>query len=266
MKHACPKWLYEDSNAEFCQTYKVNTKLCDSPASHTPTAIPPTFNGAALGRPAVAAPQGVAATAPGESKSQGGNSRGRDDLQGPPPDHQLNVAILAMQAGESPPAKNRGQLGHPAPLTSQVTLKKDGQTMLVSCLFDSGLESSYFHPDLERMATSQRRKRFQLETLSMEGNVEEVDGLMVSFEAIMADGQVKNLEALMHNGLGKSGTMLRSKVLSVPIAFANHWNLEKLEVVKPDPSDSNSALYTRQPQRTLLVIGLDLYNFFPPDA
>ena len=138
VKHVCPRWFYEDGNAEFCQNCKVNTKLCDSPASHTPTPIPPTFNGAALGRPAVAAPQGVAATVPGESQSQGGNSRRPDELQGPPPDHQLNVAILAMQAGESPPAKNRGQLGHPAPLTSQVTLKKGGQTMLVSCLFDSG--------------------------------------------------------------------------------------------------------------------------------
>ena len=73
----------------------------------------------------MAAPQGVAATAPGESKSEGGNSRGRDELQGPPSDHQLNIAILAMQAGESPPAENRGQLGHPAPLTSQISLKKD---------------------------------------------------------------------------------------------------------------------------------------------
>ena len=136
--------------------------------------------------------------------------------------------------------------------------------MLVSCLFDGGSESSYFHPDLERMATSRRRKRFHLETLSMEGKVEEVDGLMVTFEAIMADGQVKKIEALMHNGLGKSGTMLRSKVLSVPIEFANHWNLEKLEVTKTDPSDPSSALYTRQPQRMLLVVGLDLYHYFPP--
>ena len=164
MKHACPRWLHEENNAEFCQTCKVNTKLCDSPASHGVTAIPPTFNGAALGSPAIATPQGEAAPAPGESKSQGGNSRGPDDLQSPPPDHQLNVAILAMQAGEPPPAENRGQLGHPAPLTSQITLKKNGETMLVSALLDSGSESSYFHPDLERMATSRRRKRFQLRT------------------------------------------------------------------------------------------------------
>ena len=98
----------------------------------------------------------------------------------------------------------------------------------------------------------------------MEGKVKEVDGLLVTLEAIMADGQVKNLEALLHNGLGKSGTMLRSKVLSVPIEFANHWNLKKLEVVKPDSSDPSSALYTRQPQRMLLVIGLDLYHHLPP--
>ena len=58
--------------------------------------------------------------------------------------------------------------------------------------------------------------------------------------------------------------MLRSKVLSVPIKFANHWSLKNLEVVKPDPSDPSNALYTRQPQRMLLVIGLDLYHYFPP--
>ena len=243
MKHVCPRWLYDETNAEFCQTCKVNTKLCDSPTSHAVTAIPQTFNGAALGSPAVATPQGVAAPAPGESQSQGGNSRRPDDLQSPPPDHQLNVAILAMQAGEPPPAENRGQLGHPAPLTSQITLKKNGETMLVSALFDSGSESSYFHPDLERMATSRRRKRFQLETLSMSGKTEEVDGLLVSFEAIMANGQVVKLEALLHHGLGKSSTMLRSKVLSVPVEFANHWNLKNLEVVKTDPMTQQRSLH-----------------------
>ena len=243
MKHVCPRWLYVETNAEFCQTCKVNTILCDSPSSHAVTAIPQTFNGAGLGSPAVAAPQGMAATAPGESQSQGGNSRGPDDFQSPPPDHQLNVAILAMQAGESPPAENWGQLGHPAPLTSKITLKKDGQTMLVPCLFDSGSESSYFHPDLERMETSRRRKRFQLETLSMSGKTEEVDGLLVTFEAIMAKGQVVNLEALLHHGLGKSGTMLRSKVLSVPVEFANHWNLKNLEVVKTDPMTQQRSLH-----------------------
>ena len=97
--------------------------------------------------------------------------------------------------------------------------------MMVGCLYDSGSESSYFHPEMERMGTSRRRKVFQLETLSMQGQVKEVDGLVVTFEAIMADGQVKRIEALKHHGLGKSGHMLRAKVLSVPAAFANHRGL-----------------------------------------
>ena len=82
----------------------------------------------------------------------------------------------------------------------------------------------------------------------MQGQVEEVDGLLVSFEAVMADGQVKKIQDLKHHGLGKSGTMLRGKVLSVPIGFTNHWNLEQHAVTKVDPSNSGNALYTRQPQ------------------
>ena len=78
--------------------------------------------------------------------------------------------------------------------------------MMVGCLFDGGSESTYFHPN---MATSRRRKFFHLETLSMQGQVEEVDGLLVSFEAVMAEGQVKKIEALKHHGLGKSGTIIK---------------------------------------------------------
>ena len=56
----------------------------------------------------------------------------------------------------------------------------------------------------------------------MQGQVEEVNSLLVSFEAVMVDGQVKKIEALKHHGLSKLATMLRAKVPSVPVEFANH--------------------------------------------
>ena len=87
--------------------------------------------------------------------------------------------------------------------------------MTVGCIFDSGSESSYFHPDMERMGAMRKRKHFQLKTLSMQGEVEEVDGLLVGFNVLMASGEVVQLQALKHHGLGRSGTMLRAKVLSV---------------------------------------------------
>ena len=94
--------------------------------------------------------------------------------------------------------------------------------MMVPCSYDGGSKSTYFHHEMEQMGTSRRKKTFHLETLSMQGQVEEVDGLIVTFEAIMADGQVRNIKALKHHGLGRAGHKLRAKVLSVPIAFANH--------------------------------------------
>ena len=92
--------------------------------------------------------------------------------------------------------------------------------MTVGCIFDSGSESSYFHPDMERMRVTQRKKHFQLETLSMQGEVEDVDGLLVGFDVFLASGEVMQIQALKHHGLGRSGTMLRAKVLSVPAEFA----------------------------------------------
>ena len=59
---------------------------------------------------------------------------------------QLNLAIMAMQAGTSVQAENKGRLGDPAPLKSVITVKKGGDMMMVGCLFDGGSESSYFHP------------------------------------------------------------------------------------------------------------------------
>ena len=118
-------------------------------------------------------------------------------------DDELNVAIMAMHARSlEQPVENKGCLGDPASLTGWVTVKKGADVMMVPCLYDGGSESTYFHPEMEPMGISRRKKTFHLETLSMQGQVEEVDGLIVTFEAIMADGQVRKIEALKHHGIG----------------------------------------------------------------
>ena len=113
------------------------------------------------------------------------------------------------------------------------------------------------------MGTLHRKKTFHLETLSMQGQVEEVDGLIVTFEAVMADGQVRKIEALKHHGLGRAGHKLRAKVLSVPTAFANHWGLEQQGLTQVDPTNPHNSMYTRQPHRLMLVVGVDLIDLFP---
>ena len=135
--------------------------------------------------------------------------------------------------------------------------------MMVPCLYDGGSESTYFHPEMEPMGILRRKKTFHLETLSMQGQVEEVDGLIVTFEAIMADGQVRKIEALKHHGLGRAGHKLRAKVLSVPTAFANHWGLEQQGLTQVDPTNPHNSMYTRQPHRLMLVVGVDLIHLFP---
>ena len=113
------------------------------------------------------------------------------------------------------------------------------------------------------MGISRRKKAFQLETLQIQGQVEAVDGLIVTFEAIMANGSSKKVEALKHHGLGRAGHMLRAKVLSVPTAFATHWGLEQQGGTQVDPTNPENAMYTRQPHRLMLVVRVDLIHLFP---
>ena len=97
----------------------------------------------------------------------------------------------------------------------------------------------------------------------MQGEVEGVDGLLVGFDVFLASGEVMQIQALKHHGLGRSGTMLRAKVLSVPAEFAAYWNLELQLGTHTDPTNPNNCIYTRQAQRLMLVIGLDLLHYFP---
>ena len=101
---------------------------------------------------------------------------------------------MTMHAGSlEQPVENKGRLGDPASLTGWVTIKKGADVMMIPCLYDGGSESTYFHPELEPMGILRRKKTFHLETLSMQGQVEEVDGLIVTCEAVMADGQVRKI-------------------------------------------------------------------------
>ena len=113
------------------------------------------------------------------------------------------------------------------------------------------------------MGIWRRKKTFQLETLLMQGLVEEVDGLVVTLEAVMADEQVRKIEALKHHGLGRAGHMLCAKVLSVPTAFASYCSLEQQGVSQVNPTNPDNSMYTRQPHRLMLVIGVDLIHLFP---
>ena len=237
----------------FCEVCKTNKKICASPASHASSPIPPTFNGVALGshsQPAVRGRQTVlprtgptsgARVSPGrqDTPQEGGGPQGTND-------DELNVAILAMHAGaQGQPVESKGRLGDSAGLTGWVTFKKGADVTMIPCLYDSGSESTYFHPKLEPMGISRRKKTFHLKTLSMQGEVEEVDGLKVTFEAVMADGTVRKIEALKHHGLGLTGHKLRAKVLSVPTPFATHWSLEQQGLTQMDPTNPPNSLYTR---------------------
>ena len=61
------------------------------------------------------------------------------------------------------------------------------------------------------MGVTRSRKQLQMEILSMQKEVEAVDGLLVGFDLLTASGEVQQLQALKHHGLGKSDTMLSAK-------------------------------------------------------
>ena len=265
--HRCPPQL---SGALFCNVCKTSKKICATPASHTSVPIPPTFNGAALGSHSRPAAHSGQTASPRTGPTHGarvppGRQGTLQEGGGPqePNDDELNVAILAMHAGtRGQPVENKGRLGDPASLTGWVTLKKGADVTMVPCLYDSGSESTYFHPELEPMGLSRRKKTFYLETLSMQGGVEQVDGLIVTFEAVMADGQTRKIEALKHHGLGRSGHQLRAKVLSVPTPFAHYWGLEQKGLTQLDPTNPHNSLYTRQPNSlTVIMMNMEWYSF-----
>ena len=135
--HMCPPYLQETGSTEFCATCKTHKKLCSSPATHQAEPIPSTFSGAAFydAKPA------------GRLGRLGASAR-----------LPLNVPILAPQHTSIRP-QNRGSIGDPAPLTSLITIKRGNDLVTVAALFDSGSESSYFHPSLERLGVTKKLKQ-----------------------------------------------------------------------------------------------------------
>ena len=149
-------------------------KLCASPATHRSEPIPATFSGPAFYG----------------AKPAGRLGRLAASARLPP-----NVPILAPQHTSIQP-QNCGAIGDPAPLTLLITIEQGNYLVTVAALLDSGSESSYFHPSLERLGVTRKRKRFQLKTLSMEGGAEAVDRVLVGFDILMASGQLIQIQAL----------------------------------------------------------------------
>ena len=81
----------------------------------------------------------------------------------------------------------------------------------------------------------------------MEGLQETVQGLLVGFDILMANGDLNQIQLLRHDGLGKFNTPLQGKVLTVPRGYAELWGLEEAELTTPHVGDSNTHLYTRTP-------------------
>ena len=57
-------------------------------------------------------------------------------------------------------SENRGKLGSQTLLTSEITLLNGDDSITVQCLWDSGSESSFFHPGLLPFALQQRKQSF----------------------------------------------------------------------------------------------------------
>ena len=57
--------------------------------------------------------------------------------------------------------------------------------------------------------------------------------------------------------------MSQAKVLSIPMAFATHRGLEQQGVTQVDPTNPDNAMYTRQPHRLMLVVGVNLIYLLP---
>ena len=120
------------------------------------------------------------------------------------------MAILGPQHTSLTP-ENKGQIGSAASLTSLITVKRGGDLVTVAALFDSGSESSYCHPDLERLGVTRQNRSFTLETLSMGGEQESVKGTLIGFDCLMANGELRQIQLIRHSGLGKANTPLEAK-------------------------------------------------------
>ena len=79
----------------------------------------------------------------------------------------------------------------------------------------------------------------------MEGGAKHVEGLMVGFDILMSNGDLKQIQLLRHDGIARSNTQLRGKVITVPRHFAEKWSLEHAQLTTPHVGCPNTHLYTR---------------------
>ena len=116
---------------------------------------------------------------------------------------------------------------------------------------------------MEIYTETKKEKKFTLQSVSTQAGEETVEGMLCRFECLMASGQKKKLNALLHGGLSKNDMELKCKVLSVPGWFADHWQLEKHNVTKPLQSDLITHKFARSWSKLKMLIGLDLLQFHP---
>ena len=123
--HTCPPQFKEGgvSSRYFCAQCKCKTKLCRSPTTHSGGHIPATFAGAAV---------------------------------------RMDTEVDGEIAAWTLDSINKGTLGSSTLLTSSITLVKEGETIQVNCLWDSGSESRFFSPALLPFATNQRQTSFEI--------------------------------------------------------------------------------------------------------
>ena len=124
---------------------------------------------------------------------------------------------------------NRGPLGSSTLLTSTLTLVYQGDSCQVKALWDSGSESSFFHPALLPFATNTRKQAFKLETLSPSATQPEVvHGVEATFDvAIPGTNTLVQLSLLQHEGLQLRNMKLKAKLLTCSKQFTVKHDLVK---------------------------------------
>ena len=132
---------------------------------------------------------------------------------------------------------NKGALGSSTLLTSSITLVKEGETIQVNCLWDSGSESSFFSPALLPFATHQRQASFKIETLSPSAT-RPVHSIEAAFQVAIPDGEAVQLTLLQHRGLKTRNMKLKAKLLTCPAKVAQANNLKERGLTEACPRDS----------------------------
>ena len=115
--------------------------------------------------------------------------------------------------------------------------------MSVRVLWDSGSESSFFHPALLPFVTHQRKIDFKLETLSCEAKKpEKVKGIEASFEVEIPGGSTVQLNLLQHEGLKTRNMPIKAKLLTCPQNFADKHGLDKHGLTEACPEGQHRCM------------------------